>query len=238
MFTKTRIPICALVFILAATVVQAQTSVPLFDTGNVLAVGCYNDHNGSSDLIVGAELSDNNGVVYVDNALGSWTAGTMFNWKIVLHADGSGAEEPGWQGRGFDDSGWNHDTTLGFPIGHGTSSENGKFDLPLVETDETIYTRSVFDAQNAGSITELTIKVAGDDSAAAWFNGVYIGVTGVGTSDRGEGPEDFVFDTTISSGSFGAWDQGDPFAFTGTGTAVFTVSVGAPSGVQSWELYE
>ncbi|MBN2326135.1 MAG: hypothetical protein JXR73_03205 [Candidatus Omnitrophica bacterium] len=217
---------------------MAQTTVvPLYETGNVLAVGVYNDSNTSSDLAVSAELSDNNGVVYVSGAMGDFPESTTLKWKTVLFDDGSGAEEPGWQERDFDDSGWMvDDTGLGFPIGHGTSSEEGKIDIPVDPSEETIYTRCIFDAQNFDSITELTIKIAADDGAVAWFNGIYVGFSGIGTSDRGELPEDWVYDTGVSSGSYGAWDEGDPFAFTGTGTAQFTVEVSKSSSASYWEL--
>ena len=215
--------------------------VPLYKSGNVLAVGVYNDSTTSSDLIVSAELTDNNGVKYVGGELGTWVDGTDFRYKVVYFDDGSGAEEPGWQLRGYDDSSWILDTTLGFPIGHGTSNEEGRFDLPLQTSDETVYTRSTFDAQNYGSISQLTIKIAGDDGAVAWFNGRYIGFSGNGVTDGGEAVEDSVYNTGIDGGSGGAWDEGDPFAFTGTGTAQFTIDIVLADGASSvgtWELFK
>jgi hypothetical protein len=225
--------------ILAANV-HAQTTIPINPTGNVLAVGVYNDSNTSSDLIVSAQLTDNNGVVYVDGEMGNGPGTATFKHKVVYFDNGSGAEEPNWQQPGFDDSSWKTDSTgLGFPIGHGTTAEVGRYDIELLTSDETVYTRSIFSVQNISTITTFTIKLAGDDAAVAWLNGVFIGLAGHEISDRGELPPNFVFDTGIASGSFGAWDGGDPFAFTGTGTASFTVAVSAgTSGIGDWELFK
>ncbi|MBZ0258084.1 hypothetical protein K8I31_18610, partial [bacterium] len=215
---------------------------PLFETGNVLAVGVWNDNNTSSDLAVTAELVDSNGVIYVQDtsAAGGWPSGTAFAWKTVFYDDGSGEEEPGWQLRGFDDSDWIQESGIGFTVGHGgNDAENGE--IPLAPSEETLYTRSTFDAQDYENITNVTIRLAGDDEAVAWLNGVFIGATASGTSDRGETVRDFVYDTTISGGSGGLEDGSNPSAYTGGGTRVFTILVDLVDSdnvaVNDWALY-
>lgn len=215
---------------------------PLFETGNVLAVGVWNDNNTSSDLAVTAELVDSNGVIYVQDtsAAGGWPTGTAFAWKTVLFADGSGEEEPGWQLREFNDSDWIHESGIGFTVGHGgNNAENGE--ILLDPSEETIYTRSTFDAQDYENITSVTIRLAGDDEAVAWLNGVFIGSTASGTGDRGETVRDFVYDTTISGGSGGLEDGSNPSAYTGGGTRGFTILVDLVDSdnvaVNDWALY-
>ncbi|MFB3789413.1 MAG: hypothetical protein ACE15F_23885 [bacterium] len=177
-----------------------QVYVPLYETGNVLAIGVWNDSSSSSDIVVTAELSDNEGNVYVrdSGAPEGWPQGTIFRWKTVW--DGmSGEELPGWQQRGFDDSGWTEQTDVGFTLGMGTgTNENGE--TPLSDFDETVYTRSIFALPNVNSIFRLTLKMEADDSAVAWLNGMYIGVTGSNTGDDGEKPWEFTFDTTTGGG--------------------------------------
>ena len=167
---------------------------PLYKQGNVLAVGVWNDGSGSSDLAVTAELSDNNGAIYVQDssAAGGWPAGTIFRWKVVLYDDGTGEEEPGWQGRDFTNdteaNGWIQQTDVGFTVGHGgNDAENGE--TLLDSTNETVYTRSIFDAKNYETITQLTLKLAGDDEAVAWLNGTFLGYSASGLSDWGETAE-------------------------------------------------
>ncbi|MDP8245310.1 MAG: Ig-like domain-containing protein [Candidatus Hinthialibacter antarcticus] len=215
---------------------------PLFETGNVLAVGAWNDSNTSSDMAVTAELVDSNGVIYVQDssADGGWPSGTQFNWKTVLFADGFGAEEPGWQLRGFDDSDWIKEDGLGFTVGHGgNDAENGE--IPLDASEETVYTRSIFDAQDYDNITSITIRVAGDDEAVVWLNGVFIGFTASGTSDRGESARDYVFDTTISGGSGGLENGSNPTDYIGGGAAEFVINVDLVDSdnvsVPDWALY-
>ncbi|MBN2326131.1 MAG: hypothetical protein JXR73_03185 [Candidatus Omnitrophica bacterium] len=177
-----------------------QVYPPLYATGNVLAVGLWNDSNGSSDLVATAELSDNEGTVYVrdSGAPEGWPQGTIFRWKSVW--DGlSGEEEAGWQQRDFDDSGWIEQTDVGFTIGMGSGTyEMGE--TPLSDFDETIYTRSIFDLPNVDSIFQMTLKLEGDDSAVAWLNGMYIGVAGSDSGDDGEKPWEFTYSTTTGGG--------------------------------------
>lgn len=59
-------------------------NVPIYPTGNVLAVGVWNTSNGSSDVGINVELTDNNGVVYVDGALGPATGSSSLTWKPVF----------------------------------------------------------------------------------------------------------------------------------------------------------
>lgn len=213
-------------------VVSAQRPVvvdvvpPLYETGNVLAVGVWNGDTGSSDLAVSAELSDNNGVIYVQDssAEGGWPQGTLFNWYVALYDDGFGEEQPGWQQRDFDDSAWEHETDVGFTIGHGSAgAETGEIELS--GDMESVYTRSIFDVQNLDSVFELTLKLAADDEAVVWLNGVFIGYTASGTSDRGESAEDYVFDTTISGGAGGLENDSVATVFTGEGTRIFIIRV-------------
>lgn len=173
-----------------------QVYVPLYPTGNVLAVGLWNDSSSSSDLVATAELSDNNGNVYVRDSghPDGWPQGTIFRWKTVW--DGFvGEEEVGWQQREFDDSDWIEQTDVGFTIGMGTgTNENGE--TPLSDFDETVYTRSIFDLPDVASVFRMTLKLEGDDSAVAWLNGVYIGVAGSDTGDNGEKPWEYTYNTT------------------------------------------
>ena len=206
--------------------VPAQGPVPLYETGNVLAVGLWNDSNTSSDVAATAELSDNNGVIYVQDssASGGWPQGTLFNWKTVFFDDGAGAEEPGWQEPGFDDSGWTHQTDVGFTIGHGgNDGENGE--TLLQTSDETVYTRSIFDAVNLDSISELTLKLEGDDGAVAWLNGVFIGFAGSTVGDNGESPPDYGFDTTMGENSGGVSDN--PSTYTQDQARTFQIQISA-----------
>ncbi len=219
---------------------KAKITAPLYQTGNVLSVGIYNVSNTSSDLVGSAELLDNNGAVYVDGNIGTWIPDTEFRWKAVFFENGNGQEEYGWRLRNFDDSQWNNDANLGFPIGYGTETEEGKIDILLDPTVETIYTRSIFDVKDYDSITELTIKIAGDDAAIAWLNGVYIGVTGEGVSSNNMIPQNWTFDTTTRNHYYCAWDSGDPFNFTGPGTTQIKVKVDLvekKSTIGDWELY-
>lgn len=207
-----------------------RTFIPLYKTRNVLAVGVWNSDSGSSDLAVTAEVVDNNGVIYVQDssAPGGWPSTTSFRWKVVFFDDGTGAEEPGWQERDFandtEANDWIIQTDVGFTVGHGgNDAENGE---TLIQTfDETVYTRSIFDAQNYESITELTIKLAADDEAVAWLNGVFVGFTASGTSDRGETAENYVFDTTISGGAGGLEGGSNPTDYSGGGTRIFSIPV-------------
>ena len=177
-----------------------QVYVPLYATGNVLAVGVWNDSSGSSDIVATAELSDNEGTVYVrdSGAPEGWPQGTIFRWKVVW--DGMiGEEVPGWRQRDFDDSGWIEQTDVGFTIGMGSGTyENGE--TPLSDIDETIYTRSIFDLPNVDSIFRMTLKLEGDDSAVAWLNGMYIGVAGSTNGDSGEKPWEYIYNTTTGGG--------------------------------------
>lgn len=219
---------------------------PLFKTRNVLAIGLWNDNNTSSDLAACAELSDNNGVKYVQDssATGGWPSGTVFRWKVVFFDDGFGEEEPGWQHRDYTNDTeanfWTEQTDVGFTIGHGgNDAENGE---TILDTSmETVYTRSIFDAQNYESITELTLQMAADDEAVAWLNGVFIGFTANGTSDRGETARDFVFDTTISGGAGGLESGTNPTVYTGSGTRTFTFPVNLVESdvvsVFDWTVY-
>ncbi|MBN2326442.1 MAG: hypothetical protein JXR73_04745, partial [Candidatus Omnitrophica bacterium] len=221
-----------------------QMFVPLYKTGNVLAVGVWNESNGSSDLAATADLSDNNGVIYVQDssAEGGWPSGTIFRWKTVLFDDGFGEEEPGWQLREFandtEDNFWTEQTDVGFTIGHGgNDGENGE--TLLATSDETVYTRSIFDAVNYESITEMTLKLEGDDAALAWLNGVYLGYAGAGNSDRGEVPPDFVFDTTTDPDSGGV--DANPSDYTQSEAVTIVIPIflvdAEPVSVSSWSLY-
>jgi len=179
---------------------KLQVLVPLYETGNVLAVGVWNDSSSSSDLVVTAELSDNNGTVYVrdSGAPEGWPAGTIFRWITVW--DGFlGEEQPGWQQREFNDSSWTEETSIGFTVGQGGSNENGE--ITLTEFDETVYTRSIFNVKNINSIYKMTLKIEGDDSAVAWLNGVYIGYDGANAGDNGESPQEYVYSTTTGGRS-------------------------------------
>lgn len=220
---------------------QLEAVPPLYKTGNVLAVGVWNDSNTSSDLAATAEVVDNNGAIYVQDsaATGGWPASTQFRYKVVFYDDGTGEEAPGWRDRGYDDSTW-ETSDAGFTIGHGgNAAENGE--TPLVASEETVYTRSVFDAKNYETIRELTIKVAADDEAVVWLNGFFIGNTAAGTSDRGETARDYVFDTTIAGGQGGLEGGSNPTTYSGGGTKIFTIPVdlveGAPTSVLEWSVY-
>jgi len=217
--------------------------VPFYETGNVLAVGVWNTDNGSSDLAVTADLSDSNGMIYVQDtsAEGGWPSGTSFRWKTVLYDDGFGAEEPGWQQRDFagdtEANDWFIQTDYGFTVGHGgNDGENGE--TLLEPSEETVYTRSVFDAANYASITTLTLKMIGDDSAVAWLNGVYIGVAGGQQGDNGETPEEYTFDTT-TQGSGGI--SANPATYEGGEAQTFVIPVILadiePVSVSDWQLY-
>ena len=219
-------------------------SPPLYRTGNVLAIGVYNESNTSSDLAASADLSDNNGFIYVQDtgAPGGWPVTTTFRWKTVLFDDGTGAEEPGWQLRDFANdtaaNGWTEQTGVGFTIGHGgNDGENGE--TLLTTADETVYTRSIFDAQAYESIMEMTLKLEGDDAALAWLNGVYIGFAGAGNSDRGEVPPDFVFDTTTDPDSGGV--SANPATYTQSQARTWTFPLNLVDGpdvpVTDWPLY-
>lgn len=180
-------------------VTSVQVYVPLYATGNVLAVGVWNDSSSSSDIVATAELIDNDGTVYVRDSADGWPEGTIFRWQPVW--DGmAGAEEPGWQQREFDDSAWFEQTDVGFTIGMGSGDyENGE--TPLADTDEVVYTRSVFDLPNVDTIYQMTLRLEGDDSAVAWLNGVYIGVAGAHAGDNGENPWEYAYNTTTGGGS-------------------------------------
>ena len=211
--------------------------VSLYKQGNVLAVGVWNDSETSSDLAATADLSDNNGVIYVQDssAEGGWPTGTQFNWKVVYFDDFSGEEEPNWQQRDFDDSGWTQQTDVGFSIGHGgNDGENGE--TLLSSSNETVYTRSIFDAVNYESISELILLLEGDDSAVAWINGVYIGVAGGDTGDSGELPQDYAFDSFVSgSGGISA----NPSTYTQSQARRFFIRVDLveSTSVSEWSLY-
>lgn len=215
-------------------------TVPLYHTGNVLAVGLFNSSNTSDDLAGSAEVTDNQGSVYVSGELGTWIPNTEFRWKAVYFKEGSGQEESGWNLRDFDDSLWNLNTSLGFPIGYETGEAEGKIDIKVDPSIQTLYTRSIFDVQKYDSVTELTIKIAGDDAAVVWLNGVYIGVTGEGISAQKELPRYWKYDTTTRNDFYGAWDLGDPFAFRGPATTQVKVKVDLvekTTPVRNWELY-
>jgi len=87
----------------------------------------------------------------------------------------------------------------------------------------------------------LTLKMAGDDEAVAWLNGVLIGYTASGTSDRGETAENYVFDTTIASGAGGLEGGSNPTTYSGSRTRIFSVPVflvdAPPVPVLDWTLY-
>lgn len=217
---------------------------PLYKTGNVLAIGVWNESNTSSDLAVTAELTDNNGVIYAQDssAEGGWPSSTIFRWKTVLYDNGAGQEEPGWYLRDYsgdtEANGWIIQTDIGFTVGHGgNDGENGETLLGVDE--ETVYTRSIFDAQNYNTITELTLKLEGDDAALAWLNGVYIGFVGAGNSDRGETPPNYVFDTTTDPDSGGV--DANPSTYAQSEAGIFTIPVdlieGEPVSVPNWSLY-
>ncbi len=220
---------------------KADIIVPLYRKDNVLATGIYNENLKSDDLAGSVELSDNNGVMYTNGELGTWIPDTKFFWKTVYRKDSRGEEIPGWKQRNFDESQWNHNTDLGFPIGYGSNGENGKLDIKVDESSLTIYTRSIFDVQNYNAITELIVKIAGDDATAVWLNGVFIGVSGESVSDQNERPENWRFDTTTRSPYYEAWDYGDPFGFSGPGTKKVTVKVNLVENVSSiehWDLHQ
>jgi LRR adjacent protein len=216
---------------------EVVETVPLYKQGNVLAIGLWNDDNGSSDLAVTADLSDNNGVIYVQDssAEGGWPQGSQFNWKVVLSDDLSGEEEPNWQQRDFDDSGWTQQSDVGFSIGHGgNDGENGE--TLLTTADETVYTRTIFDAAEYDSISSFILQLEGDDSAVAWLNGVYIGVAGGETGDNGELPQDYVFDTFVD-GSGGIADN--PSTYTQSQARGFFIKVNLvdTTPVYEWSLH-
>ncbi len=217
---------------------EVVEDVPLYKQGNVLAIGLWNDDNGSSDLAATADLSDNNGVIYVQDssAEGGWPQGSQFNWKVVLSDDLTGEEEPNWQQRDFDDSGWTQQSDIGFSIGHGgNDGENGE--TRLTTADETVYTRTIFDAANYDSISGLYLLLEADDAGLAWLNGVYIGFAGEGTSDRGEVPPDYVFDTTTGTDSGGIADN--PSTFTQSEARRFFIKVDLvdTTPVYEWSIY-
>lgn len=224
----------------SASLLPLESLPQLYRTNNVLAVGVWNDNSGSSDLAVCAELVDSNGEIYVQDtsAVGGWPAGTTFKYKVVFFEDGSGGEEPGWQQRDFDDSSWDSSTDTGFTIGYGgNNAENGE--TLLIPFEETVYTRSIFDARNYDTIDSITIRVAADDEALVWFNGIFIGFTASGTSDRGETAPNYVWDTTIAGGQGGLESGANPTVYTGGGTKVFTFPVDLVEGtpVNEWTLY-
>ncbi|MFB3785772.1 MAG: hypothetical protein ACE15F_05315 [bacterium] len=228
---KGMMSIAAVLGLLAAFAgaVTAQETVPLYATGNVLAVGVWNGDTGSSDLAVTAELADNNGVIYVQDtsAAGGWPAGTIFRYKEVYYKDGFGEEEPGWQQRGFDDSaakGWVEQTDAGFTLGYGgNDAENGE--TPIDSSVMTVYTRSIFDVQNIDTIYELTLKLVADEEAVAWLNGVFIGPSADGTTDRGETAENYVFDTLATNGEGGLENGINPSTYTGSGARIYTIKI-------------
>ncbi len=219
-----------------ATMVPFQGPVKLYRQGNVLAVGLWNAGFDSSDLVATAELSDSNGYYYVrdSGAPGGWPAGTVFRWKVVYYDDGTGAEEPGWQERGFDDSSWIEQTNAGFTIGHGTSTdENGE--TQLASTNETVYTRSVFNAVEYDSIQWLTLKLEADDTGIAWLNGEYITYDGGSGGTNGETVPDFFYNT-ISNG--GDEVTKEPAATYQNGVTVhLLVDLTESTPVSDWALY-
>ncbi len=214
--------------------------VKLYKENNVLAVGAWNGSNESSDLAVTAELTDNNGAVYVQDssAVGGWPEDTIFRWKSVFFEDGSGGEEPQWQSRDFDDSGWEISTGTGFTIGYGTAL--GEVGETLLDpTVETVYTRSTFDISNYDSITGLTLRLEGDDTAAAWINGEYAGYAGIPLNDSGENPEIFQWDTSTGYAETD-YMLSEIANYHGGRTIYLKVELAdsIPVNVQNWSVYD
>ena len=213
-------------------------TIPLYKTGNVLAVGAWNANTNSSDLTVTAQLTDNNGTVYAQDSseAGGWPLDTIFRWKTVRYKNGSGSELSEWRNRDFDDSDWNQADGTGFTLGYGSNGESGETSLD--STSMTVYTRSIFDCPDYESINGFELKLEGDDAVAAWINGVYIGFAGVSASTTLQSPENFLYNSYAYTASDSASSSQIANYHIGK---LYTANVNlieASTHISNWSLYD
>jgi hypothetical protein len=155
--------IMVLVLALAVSVTASAgvKGLQIYDTGNVLVGGNFNDGPGSSDMTLIMRLQSSAGI-YADEGHAV---------KYVVDTDPG----PGWTQIDFDDSSWETGTS-------GVGFADGDDNVDVGSGKVGIFTRYMVDIPGAGSITNLELLVDYDDGYAAWLNGELIAIS-VGVLD-------------------------------------------------------
>ncbi|NLF40534.1 hypothetical protein GX586_13905, partial [bacterium] len=76
-----------------------------------------------------------------------------------------------WAGIDFDDSSWEACTTL---AGYGSSPDDPTLPATLIQCYGRCYFRKAFHVADTSSIAGLTLKIASDNAAIAYLNGVFV----------------------------------------------------------------
>lgn len=144
--------------LLIASPVLAQ--IPTGTTGNLLAIGNYNNSQGSSDLGAVVQL-EVDGVILIDEG----DAVKYFFNQSDVNLEGV----TDWMLPRYDASGWED----GFNgVGYNANQITG---VPDTDDQGAIYTRfQRFDLPNASSITAMTIRIDYDDGVIVWLNGMEV----------------------------------------------------------------
>ena len=144
-----------------ASALKATNDAPEFVSGeNLLAIGVYQDSQGSSDATVIVRLVAD-GEILIDE-------GSPVRY-IEPGEDIPSRKDPmGWAMPGFDDSDWEKGV---FGVGYGDDDDN-----TVIGSRATlsIYTRAYFNVPDAASVKTLTLSVDYDDSVVVWLNGVEV----------------------------------------------------------------
>ncbi len=144
--------------LLIASPVLAQ--VPIGTTSNFLAIGNYNNSQGSSDLGAVVQL-EANGVILIDEG----DAVKYFFNQSDVNLEGV----TDWMLPSYNASDWED----GFNgVGYNANQITA---VPDTDDQGAIYTRfKRFDLPNASSITAMTIRIDYDDGVIVWLNGMEI----------------------------------------------------------------
>jgi hypothetical protein len=146
--------------IIALIAAPVLAQVPAGATGNLLAVGNYNNSQGSSDLGAVVQL-EVNGTILIDEGD---PVRYFFN-----QSDNNLEGVTDWMLSTYDASGWE----VGFnAVGY---NANQITEVPDTDDQGAIYTRfERFSLPNASSVNAMTIRIDYDDGVIVWLNGVEV----------------------------------------------------------------
>lgn len=151
-----------LIFLLTVLLVSplAFAQIPIGSTGNLLAIGNYNNELGSSDLGAVVQL-EVDGTILIDEGD---PVKYFFNQTATNLA---GVTD--WMQPGYNDSGWEDgQNSVGYNANEITT-------VPDTNDQGAIYTRFMpFNLSNAASIGSMTIRIDYDDGVIVWLNGVQV----------------------------------------------------------------
>jgi hypothetical protein len=151
---------CLMSYSASAAPIASAEEVPLATGKNVLAAIAVNDAPGSSDLTLIIQLIADGEIVLDEDH--------ECTYIMPLENIPSDNDPIGWTDPMFDDSDWEVGP---YGIGYGDGDDN------TVVGDgahATVYSRAIFEIQNAASVNEFEIGVDYDDAFVIFINGVEV----------------------------------------------------------------